>query len=181
MALRTWPAAGSVPGLEAIFSNRLSFAAEAQAVKMLCERCSIGVALGRAREGLAVRRRRRGVWMYDADVSVQQSVRASSPSRACVDGGCGCGCNYDGGIVQEIRRSRRCCRLIKHQAPRKRRNKGWRWRWWWQNSRRKQNSGVDLISSTRAFASSLALAPSKGDGPAFFAFQKLSSPLLGLG
>ena len=107
--------------------------------------------------------------MYDADVSVQQSVRASSPSRACVDGGCGCGCNYDGGIVQEIRRSRRCCRLIKHQAPRKRRNKGWRWRWWWQNSRRKQNSGVDLISSTRAFASSLALVLlRKGTGPAFF-------------
>ena len=49
------------------------------------------------------------------------------------------------------------------------------------SSRREQNSGVDLISSTRAFASSLALAPSKGDGPAFFAFQKLSSPLLGLG
>ena len=42
--------------------------------------------------------------MYDADVSVQQSVRASSQSREC---GCGCGCDYydDGGIVQAMRRS----------------------------------------------------------------------------
>lgn len=43
--------------------------------------------------------------MYDADVSVQQSVRASSQSRAR---GCGCGCDYyddDDGIVQAMRRS----------------------------------------------------------------------------
>lgn len=41
--------------------------------------------------------------MYDADVSVQQSVRASSQSRAS---GCGCGCDYyDDGIVQAMRES----------------------------------------------------------------------------
>lgn len=40
--------------------------------------------------------------MYDAGVSVQQSGRASSQSRASV---CGRGCNYDGGIVQAMRRS----------------------------------------------------------------------------
>ena len=44
--------------------------------------------------------------MYDAGVSVQQSVRASSPSRASVYEG-GCGCNYDDvdGIIQVMRRS----------------------------------------------------------------------------
>lgn len=118
-----------------------------------------------------MQRRRRGVWMYDAGVSVQQSARASSPSRACVDG-CWCGCNYDDSIIQVMRRRCRCCRFIKRRPPRKRRNKGWRWSWWWQmsSSRRKRNSGVDLVSSsTRAFASSLApVLLRKGTGPAFF-------------
>ena len=49
MALRRWPTAGSVLGLEAIFSSRLFSEAEAQAVMMLCGRRSIGVVLGRAR------------------------------------------------------------------------------------------------------------------------------------
>jgi hypothetical protein len=49
MALRRWPTAGSVPGLEGIFSSRLSFEAGARAVMMLCGRRSIGVVLERAR------------------------------------------------------------------------------------------------------------------------------------
>ena len=87
MALRRWPVAVSVPWPVAMLSSRRFSEAEAQAVLMLCERRSIVVVLGRARGGLAVRRRRRGGWMYDAGVSVQQSVRASSQSRAyvCVD------------------------------------------------------------------------------------------------
>lgn len=92
MALRRWPVAVSVPWPVAILSSRLFSEVEAQAVLMLCERRSIVVVLGRAKGDLAVRRRRRGGWMYDAGVSVQQSVRASSQSRAGV---CVCGCNYD--------------------------------------------------------------------------------------
>ena len=107
--------------------------------------------------------------MHDADVSVQQSVRASSPSRACV---CGCGCDYDDGIVQVMRKSMSVALLNANRRAEEETMEGMAegamelvvaetklWR------------RLDLISSsTRSFASTFALAPSKGDGPTYFVF-----------